>query len=158
MLLGRCLEKDPKRRRRDIGDVWIELDEPAREPQVVRRVTRGPRTHGERLAWILTTILAVIASGLVLWVVMQPSPARLPEMRLDIATPPTTDPASLALSPDGKRIVFVADSERRSALWLRELDSVYARALAATEGAQLPFWSPDSRSVGFFADGKLKRI
>src|SRR5262245_13801410 len=157
-LLGRCLEKDPKRRRRDIGDVWIELDEPAREPQVERRVTRGPRAHGERLAWILTTILAVIASGLVLWVVMQPSPARLPEMRLDIATPPTTDPASLALSPDGKRIVFVADSERRPALWLRELDSVSARALAATEGAQLPFWSPDSRSLGFFADGKVKRI
>ena len=79
-------------------------------------------------------------------------------MRVEINTPPTTDPTSLAISPDGQKIVYVANSEGRSRMWLRSLDSVSARPLTGTDGAQSPFWSPDSRSVGFFADGKLKRI
>jgi Tol biopolymer transport system component len=79
-------------------------------------------------------------------------------LRFDIVTPPTTDPASLAVSPDGLKIVFVAESEGRARLWLRSLDSVVARPLPPTDGAALPFWSPDSRSIGFFAGTKLKRI
>jgi len=81
-----------------------------------------------------------------------------PEVRLEINTPPTSDPTSLAISPDGLKIVFVANSEGRLRLWLRMLDSVTARPLTGTDGAQNPFWSPNSRSVGFFADGKLRRI
>ena len=57
-----------------------------------------------------------------------------PEMRLEITTPPTTDPVSLAISPDGQKIVFVATSEGQSRLWLRSLDSVSARPLAGTDG------------------------
>ena len=79
-------------------------------------------------------------------------------MRLEINTPATTDPVSLAISPDGQKIVFVATEEGRSRLSLRSLDAVSARPLTGTEGASWPFWSPDGRSVGFFADGKLKRI
>ena len=85
-------------------------------------------------------------------------PARAAEMRVDITTPPTTDLVSLAISPDGQKVVFAATSKARSQLWLRSLDSASARPLEGTEAASLPFWSPDSRSVGFFADGKLKRI
>ncbi|MEQ1731838.1 MAG: hypothetical protein ABL982_25985, partial [Vicinamibacterales bacterium] len=87
-----------------------------------------------------------------------PAPA---EVRLDITVPPapTADPASLALSPDGSKVVFSAEFEGRQQLWLRSLDAVPAKPLAGTDGAlQFPFWSPDGRSVGFFADGKLKRI
>jgi Tol biopolymer transport system component len=79
-------------------------------------------------------------------------------MRLEINTPATTDPVSLAISPDGQKIVFVATEEGRSRLSLRSLDAVLARPLTGTDGASWPFWSPDGRSVGFFADGKLKRI
>jgi dipeptidyl aminopeptidase/acylaminoacyl peptidase len=79
-------------------------------------------------------------------------------MRLEINTPATSDPTSLALSPDGRRLVFVASSENQQRLWLRPLDAVTAQPLVGTEGARRPFWSPDSRSVGFFADEKLKRI
>src|SRR2546428_2951585 len=79
-------------------------------------------------------------------------------MRLEISAPPTTDPASLAISPDGQKIVFVAMSEGRPRLWLRTLDSVSSRVLAGTDYARAPFWSPDNRSLGFFAGGKLKRI
>jgi Tol biopolymer transport system component len=79
-------------------------------------------------------------------------------MRVDIVTPSTSDPLSFAISPDGRRLAFVASGDGASRLWLRPLDTVTAQPLAGTEGASFPFWSPDSRSVGFFAAGKLKRI
>jgi Tol biopolymer transport system component len=63
-----------------------------------------------------------------------------------------------ALSPDGRQIVFVASGDGASRLWRRSLSAATAQPLADTEGATFPFWSPDSRSVGFFADGKLKRL
>jgi Tol biopolymer transport system component len=64
-----------------------------------------------------------------------------------------------AISPDGRQIVFVAaTSNNPSRLWLRSLDSLTARPLDGTDGAAAPFWSPDSRSIGFFAQGKLKRL
>jgi hypothetical protein len=80
------------------------------------------------------------------------------EKRLEIVTPPTEEPASFAVSPDGTRLVFVATNEGKSRLWLRPLDSTVARPLEGTEGATFPFWSPDGRAVAFFADYSLKRI
>lgn len=82
-------------------------------------------------------------------------------MRLQIVTPPTgggNDPLSFAISPDGQGIVFRAGAGATAQLWLRTLGSEVARLLAGTEGASLPFWSPDGRSIAFFADQKLKRI
>ena len=65
---------------------------------------------------------------------------------------------SFALSPDGRQIVFVASGDGASRLWLRSLATTTAQPLAGTEGATSPFWAPDSRSVGFFAAGALKRL
>ena len=78
--------------------------------------------------------------------------------RLEVVTPPTTDAFSFALSPDGRQLVFVANGEKGPQLWLRPLDQTTAQPLTSTDGASFPFWSPDARAVGFFADGKLKRI
>ena len=78
--------------------------------------------------------------------------------RFEIPTPPTTDPVSFALSADGRQLAFVATAEGASRLWVRPLDQVTARPLAGTEGARYPFWKPDGRAIGFFADGKLKWI
>ena len=64
----------------------------------------------------------------------------------------------MAISPDGQKILFVATSAGRPSLWLRALDADAAKVLPGTEGASLPFWSPDSRSIGFFADARLKRV
>jgi len=72
-------------------------------------------------------------------------------------TPPARD-ASVAISPDGLKIVFVAGSGVQSQLWLRSLKDPVAQPLPDTQGATLPFWSPDSKSIGFFADAKLKRL
>ena len=78
--------------------------------------------------------------------------------RLELNTPPTSDPFSFALSADGRQILFVAASEAGPRVWVRPLDQVAARPLAGTEGASYPFWSPDGRAIGFYADAKLKRI
>lgn len=84
-----------------------------------------------------------------------------PEVRFDITTPEAADPfllPSVALSPDGRRILFVADSDGQPHVWLRAINSLSARPLAGTGGAHYPFWSPDGRSVAFYADGFLKRL
>jgi Tol biopolymer transport system component len=81
-----------------------------------------------------------------------------PDMRLDVVTPPTTSPASFALSPDGRQITFVANGENGAQLWIRSLDRVEARPLAGTEGAAFPFWAPDSSAIAFFADGQVKHV
>jgi Tol biopolymer transport system component len=80
------------------------------------------------------------------------------EVRVEINTPATQAPLSFALSPDGSSLVFVASGDGPQRLWLRRLDKTDAQPLAGTDGADFPFWSSDNRSIGFFANGKLKRI
>jgi eukaryotic-like serine/threonine-protein kinase len=154
-LLTRSLAKDPRRRLRDIGDIRLDIEEAQSVPRIASVSAQG--THRKALAWIsISAILAMIAfvAGTRFFL-----PTVLaPEVRFEIATPSTPDPVSLAISPDGQRIVFVASSEGRRRLWLRSLDSVSARPLVGTDGGFYPFWSPDNRSIGFFADGKLQRI
>jgi eukaryotic-like serine/threonine-protein kinase len=84
--------------------------------------------------------------------------APLLETRVDIVTPATDQPGDFALSPDGRQIVFVAKGDGAQRLWLRNLAATAAQPLQGSEGATSPFWSPDSRSIGFFAGGALKRI
>jgi eukaryotic-like serine/threonine-protein kinase len=107
--------------------------------------------------WILVSVILVVVASLAGTRFFRPT-VPTPEVRFEIATPPTPDPVSLAISPDGQQIVFVATSDGRRRLWLRSLDSVSARPLAGTDGSLYPFWSPDNRSIGYFADGKLQRI
>jgi len=157
-LLRRCLVKDPKGRVADASIARIEIDEAlSGATDVPAAATTLPGR--ERFVWatVLTVVAALAVSALV-WSLRATPPAG--EMRLDIATPPTANPGSLAISPDGRRIVFVATSDGVSKLWLRSLDSSIAAPLTDTDGAVAPFWSPDSRAVGFFTttDGQLKRI
>lgn len=115
-----------------------------------------------RRAWLLSVVgvaLAAvgIAAATAYWTrtpVTEP-PA---EIRLELTTPSTTDAVSLAVSPEGDKLVFVASAGGPARLWLRPLGTTTARPLAGTEQASLPFWSPDGRSIGFFADDRIKRI
>src|SRR5262249_29672423 len=117
---------------------------------------RGPR------GWLIVaaiTSTAIVALALSWTRASFSGRGQRPEMRVEIMTPPTTDPVSFAISPDGQQLVFVATSEsRKSQLWLRSLTVEGSHPLEGTEGARHPFWSPDSRAVGFFSDQKLKRI
>jgi eukaryotic-like serine/threonine-protein kinase len=79
-------------------------------------------------------------------------------LRLSILPPAGTAFESFAISPDGRRIAFTAQANGNLMLWVRELDSLDARPLPGTEAAAFPFWSPDSRSIGFFTPFKLKVV
>src|SRR5262249_9363511 len=111
-----------------------------------------------RLAWIVAVVSLLAIAALAVPTVRHLREAAPPETRVEVNMPPTADPFSFAISPDGRRLVFVASMDSQSQLWVRPLDSPTAQPLAGTDGAAYPFWSPDSASVGFFADGKLKRI
>jgi Tol biopolymer transport system component len=169
-LLQRCLNKDPKRRLRDIGDAHTDLEE-ILAGGAVRGSSELSRTHAHagRRSVALVAVLTLAVGATAGWVsrsswwqdadsVRGPAGFKTSEVRFEITTPPTTDPVSLAISPDGQKLVFVAISDGRSLLWLRSLDAVASRPLPETDDATFPFWSPDNRSVGFFATGQLKRL
>jgi Tol biopolymer transport system component len=160
-LIRRCLVKEPRQRIRDVGDVRLALEGAFETTAPQTTATATSSASGGRLAWVAFAVALLAAVALAIPTVrhLREAPPPVPaEVRLEITTPPTADPVSLAISPDGQKIVFVATEEGRSRLSLRSLDAVSARPLTGTEGASWPFWSPDGRSVGFFADGKLKRI
>jgi serine/threonine protein kinase/Tol biopolymer transport system component len=156
-LLRRCLAKDCNERLHDSADARLEITDVlhpgSAEPAVDARADRS-----DRLRWAaMFAASVVIAGGGAAWWIAR-SVSAPSEIHLEITTPPSPDPASIAMSPDGRKILFVATLEGRSRLWLRALDSSAARPLAGTEGALYPFWSPDNRSIGFFMQGKLQRL
>ncbi len=158
-LLRRCLHKDRRLRLHDMADVRIEVEEALSSPLIDRPIGRSVLRGRERLAWISVAVIAAALAATATWVWRESrsNPAAR-EMRVEVTTPPTTDPMSLEVSPDGRTVVFVATFEGRPTLWLRALDGTAARPLPGTDFAAYPFWSPDGRAVGFFADLRLKRL
>ena len=155
LLLRRCLQKDVRDRLHDMADARIEIEgRAARDTGTVIPAARSSRAS--LIALIMTlAFLAAVAAASVLYFRRA---AQQNEMRVQVITPPTDDLMSLAISPDGLRIVFVATADGKTQLWVRALESVAAEPVSGTDGAAFPFWSPDSRSIGFFADNKLKRV
>ena len=160
-LLRRCLEKDRRRRLADASDARLEIEEAITNPATAAAQIFGPRHKSrERIAWGLFALALLAAAALAIpatLYVLRPPPDA-PLTRLDIVTPPTTEAFNFALSPDGRQLVFVANDGGRSRVWLRSLDQATAQSLPGTDGANWPFWAPDGRAIGFFADGKLKRL
>jgi eukaryotic-like serine/threonine-protein kinase len=157
-LLRRCLHKDRTRRLQSAGDARVEIDD-AISGTEVRPVAE--RTRRASYVWLPWTI-ALIAIGALAFTWVTRSrivpETSAPEIRLDVPTPGTADPASFALSPDGKWLVFVASDAGTSRLWIRPLGSAVAQPITGTDGAAFPFWSPDSSAIGFFADLRLKLL
>lgn len=168
-LLRRCLEKDPQKRLRHIGDVMALVDESG--PGV--QVASPPHSKGRR-KWLLAGIavaVLVLATIIAFWAPWQ-SPSTAPSVRFEIQ--PTASMTFInggypMVSPNGKWVVLPATgADGVTRMWLRALDSVEVRPLAGTESANnLPppvFWSPDSRFIAFsftpgpFADGQLKKL
>jgi eukaryotic-like serine/threonine-protein kinase len=168
-LLQRCLERRPADRIRDIGDVRWELARIAGagtdEADAVNTATSEQRRGRAALPWIAGAALGIAATGVIGLTVLRPhtTPARAVRSFLVAPENATFDFRAAVggpvLSPDGSKLVFAArDAHGASSLWIRPLDSLSAQPLRGTENAYFPFWSPDSRWVGFFVTGKLRKI
>jgi eukaryotic-like serine/threonine-protein kinase len=154
-LLRRCLERDRKRRLSDIADARLEIDE-APEPTAIVK----PRARATYL-WAAFAILSTVVALTLAAMHFREMPAEAQAVRFQIHAPEKVSftVGGMALSPDGRRLAFVgAHADGRTSLRVRALDSLTAHELPGTEGSLFPFWSPDSRFIGFFAASKLKKI
>jgi len=170
-LLRRCLQKDPKKRLHDIADARIELEEAASAPHapVDGTVAVSRPKHGVGLLWAvggaLVGIVATFFAGRLFFGLQSPSVspslrAVLPlpaTTRLSFATRPSMRP-SIAVSPDGRTVIFRAVEEGIARLYRRALDRVEAEPIAGTEGGDSSFFSPDGEWLGFFTSTELKKV
>jgi Tol biopolymer transport system component/DNA-binding winged helix-turn-helix (wHTH) protein len=170
----KALDDDPKAPRyietvpsigyRFVADCKEEIKEQVEATTLVAVTAAMPPATAKRwLAaqpWLIPVASAAILVAVLAFVYFGGTPTPDgPEMRTEIDTPATNDPRSFALSPDGRQLAYVATADGQSRLWVRQLASTRAQPLAVAEGgAAYPFWSPDSRSIGFFSGGKLNRI
>jgi Tol biopolymer transport system component len=156
-LLRQCLEKDPKQRIRDMGDVRLMLDERDEPPPVHAPAGKAP--FPRRVLLPAAIALFVFAAAALVLSYLTRSQPEVSSVHLSIPLPPgeqvTTEPA---ISPDGMTIAYAAGRTREtSRLYLRTLDSFAVRAVESSVAASTPFFSPDGLSVAFFATGKLWR-
>ncbi|HKS96045.1 MAG TPA: protein kinase [Terriglobia bacterium] len=170
-LLRRCLVKDPKHRLQAIGEARIAIEEAmagdtrADLPRPEIRDGIKPSLLHRALPWAVATgVFFAVSVWLALDVALR-KPNPQPSIRASIGLPANVaQPRNgfFSISPDGRRLAFEAvatgGTDARGQLWVRPLDSLTAQPLAGTEGAEYPFWSPDSGFIGFFAQGKLKKI
>ncbi|MHC4684580.1 MAG: protein kinase domain-containing protein [Planctomycetota bacterium] len=158
-LLRHCLEKDPRRRLRDIGDAGIEITETLSSLTVSVETVEKMRPVRLRRLMVMSLVclmLGLILAGVGIWSMTRPKPTAPPNVIRSMIRPLSkiADEAlvhhALAISPDGKRIVYVdqgTGTERM--LYVRELNASKARAIPGTEGAIDPFFSPDGQSLGY---------
>jgi Tol biopolymer transport system component len=157
-LLSRCFEKDPKRRLRDIGEARFLLEGDP-QPQIPTLARAGWR----KLPWMLAAaaLATAVALGFVAYRHFNEETNTPGPLKLSVVLPDNTvtDVGIPAVSPDGHWLALAAIVSGQQGLWVRDLHASTTRLLPNSNGATDPFWSPDSRRIGFFTkDGKLKKI
>jgi Tol biopolymer transport system component len=174
-VVRKCLAKDPDERWQSAKDLADELNwigragstaEAERLPRLPAPVT-APRGR-ERIAWIAATLagvatIAVLVLAFAGYLAPRSDRANLYRTSLNLPEGATMEGVAagrrVALSPDGRYLAFIASrASIERTLWVRNLESLETRPLAGTEGATNPFWSPDSRFIGFIAQGRLRKI
>jgi len=165
-VIRRCLTKDPEERWQTARDVGLELKwiaEAGSQSGAAARLKEGNR-NSQRPMTAALAVIAAAAMTLGVLYARRPAPdARVARAYIrpmpDSSFIFTGTAAGFALSPDGRLLAYVASTpDGKSVMWVRPIDSSQAQPLAGTDGATYPFWSPDSRFIGFFAGGKLKKI
>ncbi len=156
-LLQRCLERDPRQRLQAVGEARILIDRVLTgvpEDETPSVIAQLPVQSGwAKLAWAAGALVVALVASVATWN-LKPTPERpLQKFELPAADVLGGDTLMnpLALSPDGRKVAYVSGGH----LWLRELDQLEPRQVPGSENAEIPFWSPDSASVGFAASGKL---
>ena len=168
-LLGRCLQKAARDRLDGIANVRIEismaLSEPATVPPIGQTLAGQPGRWGRTITLGLLVALAGAALGIEIWSLMRtsllpPSPLKQLVIQLPSTAPLEVEAGhpAVALSPDGTRLVYVANRGGKRQLYLRRMDQLEATAITGTEGGYGPFFSPDGQSVGFAVGTKLKKV
>ena len=157
-LLQRCLEKNALERWRDIGDVRLEIQRISTHPDsswVSRTEIVQPQKRSRSLGrWIVATFLAtVVMSSLTAWDFWPRFPS-IPPTRFAVSVPEDGSANGVALSPDGRRLVFEANGK----LYMRSMGDLETRSIPGTQGAKQPFFSPDARWIAFFTNNQLKKV
>jgi eukaryotic-like serine/threonine-protein kinase len=165
VLLQRCLQKDPKQRLRDIGDARISLDEVLSGAPDATAPAASSTSRPSSRVWlgVAGAAVLVLAAAVFAFLYFRPKPPAAPaEMRFEVSVPEKTTftGGSPSVSPDGRHLAFIlTGADGQSRLWVRSLETVEARPLEGTEGANgWPFWSPDSSTVAFASAGKLMKV
>jgi eukaryotic-like serine/threonine-protein kinase len=162
-----CLAKDPDERFQSAHDLLLQLRFIATDSSTAAAVAarRGRLWGNPRLAWGVAALSSILAVAALAMLMRVPAPAPQPVLRAVIQPPEkvtldvTGDFAGPAvISPDGTQVAFVARADGVKSIWVRPLSALTAHRLDDTEGSSFPFWSADSRQIGFFAEGKVKRI
>ena len=157
-VVRKCLAKDTAERwqsARDLHDELLWLSEGSIGSAQVAPRTRAPgRAY---VGWVVAAISTLAALILGFTSLRRPAP-EAPLIRFDLELSTAPSPLHLTVSPDGKYVTAIVGSDKGGVIWLRAMNEPSARTLAGTEGAAFPFWSPDSRFLGFVASGKLKKI
>jgi eukaryotic-like serine/threonine-protein kinase len=161
-LLQRCLQKIPRQRLRDIGDARIEIEEIQARPEGAITSRPAGARRRERLAWTAATaVLLLVIAGLVSMMYLRQPAADTTTYRFSVPLPDgvTFEGTTARISPDGTKLAFMARSrDGRRLVFVRALDALESVPLNGTDNANFPFWSPDSRTIGFFTDRQLKKI
>jgi len=161
-IVQRCLEKKTERRFQSTSDLCFALETLTTASGVqsggaTTIVVRGK--NRERLAWIVAGVLLGLVAMLPFAIAyFRRPPVDVSATRFIIPPAAKQVFASPTISPDGRRLVYGVLSEGKWQLWIRPLDSLTAQPLPGAEGADWAVWSPDSRSIGFYAEGKIKRL
>jgi len=155
-LIRTALAKNPDERWQSVHDIGISLSGISATETPHPAATPSPW-------WIAAGLLTLVTLGLGAFFTLHRTNSSPALLRLTIAPPPNASFSSLekllAISPDGRQVAFTAvDRSGQRSLWVRPLDTLEARALPGTDDADTPFWSPDSRLVGFFSHSKLKKV
>jgi Tol biopolymer transport system component/predicted Ser/Thr protein kinase len=151
-LLRNCLKKDRRQRLQAIGDWQLLVDEDYTG-------LAQPMARGTKLPWVVAAVVFALTAAAFAFIYFRQLTPQKAVLRYTIASPEnTTNLHSFALSPDGHYVAISAVVNAKRQLWMRPLDALEAQPIPGTEDATYPFWSPDSRYIGFFAQGKLKKI
>jgi serine/threonine-protein kinase len=164
-LLHRCLEKDPEERLHDIADIRVMLKDATSADTAAPAVAVPSTFHRRALPWALFAVMAFVAAALALQSMMAPEKLQVATRRFAVSLAEPLEDwlyPCLAISPDGMQLAYFAGSwfsgSASSRLYCLRFDQTEFKLMPGAEGGHSPFFSPDGKEIGFFAEGKLKKL